>query len=163
MKTFIEYIGDILLDQIALENAPVLVLPNKRPIAYLQKYMASKSKNPIWFPKIYTIEDFVLHHTKMQLADPLYIAKSLYEIYTEALQDQADAFDDFIKWWSLLIADFNDIDMYMVDSNQLFNYINEAKAIEQWNPGEQTPTKLQQHYLTFWKYLPVFYEHSIFD
>ena len=158
MKTFIEYIGDILLDQIAIGNDPLLILPNKRPVAYLQKYMASKSTQPIWFPKIYTIEDYVLSITKMQLADPIYTAHSLYEIYTEALQDQADAFDDFIKWWNLLISDFNDIDMYMVDSKQLFNYINEAKAIEHWNPGEEAPTKLQQHYLSFWKYLPLFYE-----
>ena len=107
--------------------------------------------------KIYTIEDYVLHITKMQLADPIYTASCLYDIYTETLQDQADAFDDFVKWWNLLISDFNDIDMYMVDSKQLFNYINEAKAIEHWNPGEQAPTKLQQHYLTFWKYLPLFY------
>ena len=158
MQTFIEYIGDILLEQIKLGNDPILVLPNKRPVAYLQKYMSSKAQQSIWFPKIYTIEDYVLHITKMQLADPIYTASCLYDIYTETLQDQADAFDDFVKWWNLLISDFNDIDMYMVDSKQLFNYINEAKAIEQWNPGEQAPTKLQQHYLTFWKYLPLFYE-----
>jgi hypothetical protein len=158
MQTFIEYIGDILLEQIKLGNDPILVLPNKRPVAYLQKYMASKAQESIWFPKIYTIEDYVLHLTKMQLADPIYTASCLYDIYTETLQDQADTFDDFVKWWNLLISDFNDIDMYMVDSKQLFNYINEAKAIENWNPGEQAPTKLQQHYLTFWKYLPLFYE-----
>jgi hypothetical protein len=158
MKTFIEYIGDILLNQIEEGAAPILVLPNKRPVAYLQKYLADKSKKAIWFPKIYTIEDFVLQITKLQLADPIYTANCLYEIYVEALQDQAESFDDFIKWWNLLISDFNDIDMYMVDSNQLFNYINEAKAIEQWNPGADRPTKLQQHYLTFWKYLPLFYE-----
>ncbi len=158
MSTFIEYIGDILLEQIKLGNEPILVLPNKRPVAYLQKYMSGKVQQAIWFPKIYTIEDYVLHITKMQVADPIYTSSCLYDIYTEALQDQADAFDDFVKWWNLLISDFNDIDMYMVDSKQLFNYINEAKAIEQWNPGEQAPTKLQQHYLTFWKYLPVFYE-----
>jgi ATP-dependent helicase/nuclease subunit B len=158
MKAFIEYIGDLLLDQIALGKEPILVLPNKRPVAYLQKYMASRAQNALWFPKIYTIEDYVLHISKMQLAEPMYTAKCLFEIYTQTLQDQADSFDDFAKWWNLMISDFNDIDMYMVDSRQLFNYINEAKAIEQWNPGEKEPTKLQQHYLTFWKYLPVFYE-----
>jgi hypothetical protein len=158
MKTFIAYLGDILLKEIAQGKVPILVLPNKRPVAYLQKYMSGKAKQAIWFPKIYTIEDYVLHITKMQLADPIYTASCLYDIYTEALQDQADAFDDFVKWWNLLISDFNNIDMYMVDTRQLFNFINEAKAIENWNPGEQAPTKLQQHYLTFWKYLPVFYE-----
>lgn len=157
MKPFIEYICDILLEHIAAGKDPILVLPNKRPVAYMQKYMAHKMKKALWFPKIYTIEDFVIHISKLQLASPLHTANCLYQIYTEALQDQADAFDDFIKWWSLVIADFNDIDMYMVDANQLFNYITEAKAIEQWNPGADEPTKLQQHYLSFWKYLPLFY------
>lgn len=157
MKAFIEYLGDIILDKIKKGDEPILILPNKRPIAYLQKYMAATCKKPIWFPQIYTIEDFVLKITHRQLADPLYTASCLYEIYTDVLQDQADSFDDFLKWWSLIIADFNDIDMYMVDSRQLFNYITEAKAIENWNPGQQEPTQLQQHYLTFWKYLPLFY------
>ncbi len=78
MQTFIEYIGDILLEQIKLGNDPILVLPNKRPVAYLQKYMSSKAQQSIWFPKIYTIEDYVLHITKMQLADPIYTASCLY-------------------------------------------------------------------------------------
>lgn len=158
IKTFTEYICDIILEQIASGKEPIIVLPNKRPIAYMQKYMAGKMKQAIWFPKIYTIEDFVLHITNMQVAEPNYTANCLFKIYNEALQDQADSFDDFIKWWSLVIADFNDIDMYMVDADQLFNYINEAKAIENWNPGEKEPTKLQQHYLSFWKYLPLFYK-----
>jgi RecB family exonuclease len=157
MKPFIEHLSEILIAQIEKGNDPILILPNKRPIAYLQKYMASKAQQAIWFPKIYTIEEFVIHITQMQVADPIYTAASLFEIYSEALQDQADSFDDFIKWWNLIISDFNDIDMYMVDAMQLFNYINDAKAIELWNPGEHTPTPLQQHYLSFWKYLPTFY------
>jgi hypothetical protein len=158
MKTFIEHIGDVLLEQISQGNEPVLVLPNKRPLAFLQKYLAKQANKPLWFPKVYTIEDFVLMITQMNLAEPTYTAACLYEIYTATLQDQADSFDDFLKWWSLIIADFNDIDMYMVNSNQLFNYINEAKAIEQWNPGQLEPTRLQQHYLSFWKFLPLFYQ-----
>jgi hypothetical protein len=157
MKNFIEHICDILLKQIADNNEPILVLPNKRPVAYMQKYMAAKMGKAIWFPKIFTIEDYVLHLTQLQVAEPAYTASCLYAIYNETLQDQADAFDDFLKWWNLLISDFNDIDMYMVDTRQLFSYINEAKAIEEWNPGQQQVTKLQQQYLIFWKYLPEFY------
>ena len=158
MKAFIEHVGDIILNHIKQDKEPVLILPNKRPIAYLQKYMASQAKQAIWFPKVITIEDFVIQISQMQLADPVYTASCLYEIYADTLQDQADSFDDFLKWWSLIIADFNDIDMYLVNSYQLFNYINEAKAIEHWNPGQPEPTKLQEHYLTFWKFLPVFYK-----
>lgn len=61
-------------------------MPNKRPVAYLQKYMASRAQNALWFPKIYTIEDYVLHISKMQLAEPMYTAKCLFEIYTQTLQ-----------------------------------------------------------------------------
>lgn len=157
MKNFIEYIGDQLLALLAQNKEPVLVFPNKRPVAFLQNYVSQQAQKPIWFPKIFTIEEFVVHLTSTQIADADYTAACLYEIYAEVLQDQADSFDDFISWWNLMIADFNDIDMYMVPSEQLFNYINEVKLIEQWNLGEEQFTILQQKYLSFWKYLPIFY------
>jgi CRISPR/Cas system-associated exonuclease Cas4 (RecB family) len=162
MKNFIEFIGDKIIELSDQKIEPVIVFPNKRPIAFLQKYMTEKLQKPIWFPKIYTIEEFVIDITGIQIADSNYTAACLFEIYREVLQDQADSFDDFISWWNLLIADFNDIDMYLVNADQLFNYINEAKLIENWNLGEQTPSKLQQRYLSFWKYLPIFY-HQIKD
>ncbi|HRG58639.1 MAG TPA: PD-(D/E)XK nuclease family protein [Bacteroidia bacterium] len=158
MKNFIEFIGNKIIEQNEFNNELVIVFPNKRPVAYLQKYLAEKLNKAIWFPKIYTIEEFVIHISNFQLADVNYTASCLYEIYVEVMQDQADSFDDFLKWWNLLISDFNDIDMYMVNTEQLFNYINEAKAIEQWNLGEKKLSNLQQHYISFWKQLSILYK-----
>lgn len=158
MKNYLEYIGDLIIQHIQQEQEIILVLPNKRPVAYLQQYIASQLNKPIWFPQVFTIEELVCELSGMQAADPGYTACCLYRIYKELLQDQADSFDDFLKWWNMLISDFNDIDMYLVDADSLFNYVNEAKAIDLWNPGQATLTELQQRYLSFWKHLPALYK-----
>lgn len=157
MDSFIDFLCTKIHSEIQAGKEPLFVLPNKRPIVFIQQKLAQNIQNPIWFPKILTIDDFVQEISGLKQTPTHITAKRLYEIYKATLQEHADSFDDFIKWWSMLIADFNDVDMYMVSTSDLFSYINDIKALELWNLGQQDLTQLQQEYLKFWKLLPELY------
>lgn len=156
-NNFIEFIANRLLEQMDKGQDTILVLPNKRPALYLQHYISRKISQPQWFPMVYTIEELVEHLSGIQMAPPMYVSKCLYQVYSDELKEKANKYDDYVKWWNIIIKDFNDLDMYMVNTDSFFNYLSEDKALELWNPGNNKLTELQQNYLTFWNKLPLFY------
>ena len=60
MKAFLEKIADhILLKYINNLDKTVVVLPTKRSIIFLKKFIAKKIVKPIFLPQFYTIEQYI--------------------------------------------------------------------------------------------------------
>ncbi|MDF1673936.1 MAG: PD-(D/E)XK nuclease family protein, partial [Vicingaceae bacterium] len=81
----------------------------------------------------------------------------LYEVYAKNNKNP-EPFDEFTKWGQIVLHDFNEIDRYLVPTDQLFKHVNEARAIEVWNVDGQEITEFQQKYLDFWKQLGEIYQ-----
>jgi len=64
-----------------------------------------------------------------QRADDLELVFDLYELYS-GLSKSNESFDEFYSWGEIVIADFNDIDKYLVDPADIFQNITDLKAIE---------------------------------
>lgn len=139
-----------------LQNVHILV-PNRRAILYLKRYFSELSDKPVWTPKMYSIEDFVFEATGLHQSETVDILFELYAIHRMIAEQDARGFDDFVRWGEQLLADFNDIDFYLVDAAQLFSYLSEAKAVERWHIDGSDLTENERKYLDFYRSLHSYY------
>jgi ATP-dependent helicase/nuclease subunit B len=130
-----------------------IVLPGRRTGIFLKRHLCAAIQSPAFSPGIYSIEDFVFELSGLHQADQLLLLWELYVCYSETVKTDAQSFEEFLKWGSVLLQDFEDVDMHLADSQTLFNYLSEARAIELWNPGKDKLSQSQQKYLAFFRSL----------
>lgn len=135
-----------------------VVLPSRRGAIFLKKNLSERLENPAFAPAIFAIEDFVFELSELHLADNLVLLWDLYSEYKLQQGENAKSFEEFLKWGQILLNDFEDIDMHLVDAHALFNYLSEAKTIENWNLGTAPLSSKQKQYLDFYRSLGALYE-----
>jgi len=135
-----------------------IVLPSRRAIVFLREAFKRHLKVTSWLPKIFSIEDFIYEHISLIKIDRIDLVIELYQVHLEIEGNSAEDLSEFMKWADILIHDFNEIDIHLVDAKALYGYLTEAKALESWELGEQDFSTSQQNYLRFWKKLILYYE-----
>ncbi|MFH0895226.1 MAG: PD-(D/E)XK nuclease family protein [Bacteroidota bacterium] len=128
-----------------------VVFPNRRAALFLREYLTATLKKSFIMPTVLSMEDFIEHYTPETVIDQPALLFTFYRVYLEIKKEEADSFEEFIKWAQVLLKDFSDMDRHLTDPNQLFGYLNDAKVIEHWNPESLKLTPLQEKYLEFWK------------
>jgi len=134
-----------------------IVLPNKRAGLFLKQHLSKLIDKPIWLPPIIGAEDLIEELADKEIIDNLTQLFELYEVYQKAV-DNPEGFEEFSKWGQMLLHDFNEIDRYLIPADKLYEYINEARAIEVWNLGDEKITEFQSQYLKFWKQMGGLYQ-----
>ncbi|MEI6456583.1 MAG: PD-(D/E)XK nuclease family protein [bacterium] len=158
MTSFLEKTAGYLVTQYGSDLTRIcIVLPNRRAGLFLRKFLARKIARTTWSPTIFSIEDFVATLTGLQLTEPIRLLAELYTVHKETEGDKAQPFAEFMNWAPQLLSDFNDVDHYMVDARQLFTYLDEAKAINLWNPDLKPLTDFEKQYLRFYNSLSGYY------
>ena len=88
------------------------------------------------------------------------VAVSRYQSYQSMFPDEP--FDKFYSWGAMLIADFDELDRYLVDAQAIFRNLFELKeidtTIESWLNEDGKPSDFQARYLQFWELMGDFYE-----
>ena len=107
----------------------VLVFPNRRAGLFFRQYLSEAADRNIWSPRTLTINELMLELSDLQLADPVDIIFEIYNVYSQ-LKDNPESFDDFYPWGELMISDFDDIDKYMINAEDLFMNIIGLKEID---------------------------------
>lgn len=107
------------------------IFPNRRSLVFFKKYLgeALQGTAPILVPPLYTINDFFYKLADARTTDRLRLLIALYDCY-KALNDKAEALDEFLFWGEVLIEDFDDIDKYLVDARSLMQNVEDFKAIQ---------------------------------
>ncbi len=159
MKAFLEKVADHIYDNHKnhLQDLSVVV-PNRRAALFLGKYLSSKTDKPIWSPQFYSIEDFVFKLSGFQLVPLIDLLFELYSVHIEIEGAKKHSFDRFNGWGQLLLKDFNDIDLYLKDADEVFRYLSEAKAISLWHLDPNRITKMEREYLSFYSSLGIYYK-----
>ena len=85
--------------------------------------------SPICVPKMLTINDFFHQTLDMRPADKVRLLLALYESYC-AVNPMHESLDEFIFWGDVILADFDDVDKYLVDPRQIFTNIRDFKEIQ---------------------------------
>ncbi len=107
-----------------------LVFPNRRSgVFFFNGLKNLVSDKPIWSPAITTINEFINKYSKLELADTIQLLSELYLEYKK-ISGVSESFDDFYSWGEMLLADFNDVDKYMVNAESVFINVKNFKSIE---------------------------------
>ena len=132
MHTFLSRIAAAYTKNVSAEDMSDMcfVFPNKRSGTFFRKALedAYNSNTPRIEPQITTISDFVAELSDKVKAGRFELLFTLYGEYCR-LSGEVDDFDKFVFWGDMLLADFNDADMYMADTSSLFKNLKDIKEI----------------------------------
>lgn len=135
-----------------------LVTPNRRAQTFVRRFFKENGKATL-LPQMFSIDDFIQHLSPFTLFDSIDLTFEFYMTYKELEGEQAQPFELFIQWASVLINDFNELDMHLADSNAVFSYLSDAYAIREWNLGRDELTDFQKNYLAFFHKLNDYYHY----
>jgi CRISPR/Cas system-associated exonuclease Cas4 (RecB family) len=135
-----------------------IILPNRRASLFIKKHLERLIKKTTFLPEFFSIEDFVTKCSGLCITDPLGAQFKLYELHKKIEGDHARSIEEFLPYATWMLSDFNEIDMYMVKQEQLFNYLSDAKAMALWNPDGSELSDFEKHYLAFFRSLQKYYE-----
>lgn len=135
----------------------VFVLPSKRAGVFLRDQFKQKIGQAIFAPKITSIESWVCEISGLSYATNTEQLFVLYKAYENHSDKDRDSFSDFCSWGNILLQDFSEIDRYLVEADQLFDYIHNLQEINHW--GDSTTTsEVISNYLKFWASLYPMYQ-----
>lgn len=133
MEQFLKQVAWHYLQEPTKISQKCFVFPNRRSIAFFNKWVAEGVKElglgAIIAPQTITINDFFATTADMNVADRVSLLVDLYECYRE-LYKNAESLDEFIYWGDIILGDFSDIDKYLVNPKDIFTNIADFKAIQ---------------------------------
>lgn len=146
MQTFLGKTAEYIIKTHGVDGLKdiVVVVPSQRSALYLKKELATIAQQTFIAPKIFAIEDFVLKATQGSVMDPTELLFKAYDIFKSVEPEMS--LDKFVVWGNLMLRDFDLLDMYLVDPNQLYAFLSEVKSIERW--GKAYGEEDLEQYLT---------------
>ena len=110
------------------------VFPNRRSAVFFRKYLGEVVRDagagsPLRAPACLTINDFFYQVYGGEVTDRIRLLLELYEAYKQVFP-RAEALDEFIFWGEIILADFDDVDKYLVDAKDLFANVSDFKDIQ---------------------------------
>lgn len=130
MNPFLKQVARYLFNQHGSNiNRITVVFPNRRSGVFFNAYLKELADRPVLGPEVITINELVSQVTEMQISDQISLILHLHKIYCKETGHPEDL-DDFFFWGEILLNDFNDIDKYLLDANDLFKNISDLKEIE---------------------------------
>ncbi len=124
-----------------------LIFPNKRTKYYFRKYYAQiigKTSRP---PKMAEIGKLIREITGFEDAEKLTLIFELFKIFKKYNSNYS--FDSFYRIGEIILSDFNEIDAWLVDPQQIYRNIKDLKEIDShfdWLTEEQ-----KELLSNFWK------------
>ena len=161
MKPFLQETAELIMREHPTDADRVaVVFNNRRSGLFLRKHFAQIDRTSFFLPQITVIDDLVARLGRLETVQHEFLLFELYDIHCQigGPDRKYATFQDFISFGEMMLADFSEIDLYMVDARQLFANLHDDKAIEQWNVDGQAPTPFQENYLAFYGSLYQYYD-----
>jgi len=110
------------------------VFPNRRSAVFFRKHLGDLLREggatrPMHAPKSLTINDFFYKVYGGEVSDRIRLLLELYQSY-RAVYPKAEPLDEFLFWGEVILADFNDVDKFLVDAGSLFTNVADFKGIQ---------------------------------
>ena len=153
METFLKELAKEIASRFDEPKDLCIVLPTKRAAVFFKQELAKAYNTTFWAPEFHSLGEFVERLSGVKKEDKLLLILELYDSYLKVVKGEPEDLESFLKWAPTLLADFAEIDRYLIEPNDLFDYINEARALEYWNVNGEPLTSAQKNYLHFWKLL----------
>ena len=131
MQSFLSKVVSEVLKNDTPLSSTTFILPNKRSGLFLKNILKQKLSQTTFLPKIISIEEFVKDITGFEVLDTVSLIFEFYGIYkTHTSKQEADSFESFSKWASILLQDFNDLDSNLFDTAEILAFLSDSKRIE---------------------------------
>lgn len=151
---FISKVAEYIIDKYDLTKESLdVVFPNKRAALTLRKALAKRIKKNIWLPRIVSIQEAMTTWSGLQLIDNIDVIFELLKIFSNS--NDLHLKNDSFGLAAQMAKDFDEIDQYAADANNLFNYLTEVKELEIWTPDESNP--IESSYIRFFSSLIKYY------
>ncbi|WKN32165.1 PD-(D/E)XK nuclease family protein [Porifericola rhodea] len=180
MSNFLQSVVDKVVKEFSGDLHHVsIIFPNRRAGLFFKERLAKSIKKPKLLPQVTTLEDFASRMTSLVLADRLSLVYQLYEVFRR-YDPHIESFDRFYFWGEILLADFSELDMAMVNAADLFSNLKDLKSIEAgydylsdeqkeiisrfwesftYDTENDSVSGSQEEFLRFWnKLLPVYHD-----
>jgi len=159
MSSYIQKCAVELVKRHPIEPNFTIIIPSKRAKKYFMESLAKAYAKPIFLPQILTIEEFNASFSNLPIIDKTRQLFLLYNIARSLPKFQSLTFDEFLTWGPMVVDDFEDINRYLLDANQVFKNLISIKELESWNvDGERELSESQKKFMAFWDELPALYE-----
>ena len=130
MESFLKHIATDLYSRYGDKISELcVVFPNRRASLYFKKYLSELSNKPMWSPETTTINELMQEISGLTIADNIKLLFELYRIYKKAKKSE-ESFDDFYFWGEMMLNDFDDIDKYLVNPEDIFKNLKSLKSIQ---------------------------------
>ena len=129
MTGFLSEVAKVILDDATDMREIEIIVPNRRTGLFLRKSIIELSGKTIWLPKITPIQDIFYNNSELVIAEDISLIYRLYKAFIEKTGSD-ESFDDFYYWGEIILADFDDIDKYLVDAQKLFSTVVDIKEID---------------------------------
>jgi hypothetical protein len=106
-----------------------LVFPGRRAGVFFTAYLNELIEKPMLSPEVVTISELIYRLTNLQEADTVSLVLKLQEIYSK-VTGHNESLDEFFFWGEILLGDFDDIDKYLLNADDLFRNIADLKELE---------------------------------
>ena len=107
------------------------IFPNRRSGVFFTKELMELSQGkPFIMPEITSISQFVCDITSSVEITKIEALLVLYKEYARLMGENAEDFDKFAYWGDTLLNDFNDVDKYLVEPQQVFCNVKDLKDVQ---------------------------------
>lgn len=107
------------------------VFPNKRSASFFRHHLidiAGSGSSPLGLPRITTLGELTAGIVPLTPASRIEQLFTLFNEYRKLQADEPD-FDRFMFWGEMILSDFNDVDLYLVDPDRLFVNLKRYREI----------------------------------
>lgn len=131
MTPFLKQVAEHYFAQGNVEQM-CFVFPNRRAKSFFKKWLGecvTGAEKPVVAPAMLTMNDFFYRLSGEEQTDRVHLLLELYDQYKQ-LVPNPESLDEFIFWGDVLLADFDDVDKYLVRAEGLFANVADFKSIQ---------------------------------
>ena len=142
------------------------IFPNRRSGLFFKKHLSEITNRSILMPHITTISDFTCDITNKIEADRIELLFMLYDEYRNCIYDSVSdhdaaenaiaSFDQFIFWGDMILSDFNDVDKYLANAENIFENVKDLNNIK----SNYVDEKLSELLLKYFNLNTDYYQNS---
>lgn len=157
MQSFIEEVLNQIKNEGISFSESVFILPSKRAGTFLKSKLQNYIQGTSFSPEVLSIEEFIEQLSGLRQATSLELLFKLYAVHKNSnTSKNVESFDTFSKWSKTLLQDFNEIDRYLINADDIFDYMSASQLIKRWSL-ESNSTGLISNYIEFWKSIKSYY------
>jgi len=134
MKSFLEEVVEDLTIKLGGGLAhSALVFVNKRPLVFMQNYLAAHQEKPVWSPDLFTIQEFFGLSSHLKIADNLSQFFSLWEAFQDCLEPgewESLTMDRFYHIGQTILADFSGLDEDLIPVQKIYQDLRDLAIID---------------------------------